>query len=722
MKFKIISKLLPLGIALSSINLNSYAGSFSNDNRYETFNDTYITVNDILEDDNTNVKIYGNTLVNLAGELTTWKKSGSSSTTFAPNLVTMTNPSTYGKIAQTFYLKPNTTYTISAKVNNDSPLIVGAYLRRDVNVHGQGAILLKHFQSRKINSCNTTFTTGADGIATISFELDICTGMFELYDVILVEGDYSKENIEHFIGTQSSFESNLITQDMIDTGEESSKNLGKYKVEYKVTGNNKFDGKTINGKYDTDTGELTEAGGVTASLNPIRVKGNQQYYIFRPDLINGIYSRVFFYDNVMNHISNSVLENNTSFVTPANCTYIKFHTDTRQYTPDLRIQISEEVVDTYEPYKEITHTFYLNSPLMKWDSIEMINGNLYHVKRSNDITLNGNEYWTHQEGAELDESLLFQHSVENLFIETDGYAQPQMVSEQFITKTHAHLYVQEGEAIANVEDISALRIRINKNKLTQYNAAGFKEYLRNNPVRVIYRVATPTYEPIEENSLTQLFKENTYISNNSNIPANMEITVDRVANRAKEFIEIAKDNPTTYNISHARYWTNLMRESTLKDSFQSNIDITSSSDLAIEKKSTSANADVYVKLKNTLSLSLDTNNIIFDNVDSTQDTELKNAVNLTVSSSLPYRVNAYLEEEIYNSEKTATLDKSTLNIKVNNDNNYKAFSNTTDPILLVDNHNEGVDISHGLDFMLSGGNTHKADVYKTTIKIEVEQK
>lgn len=203
----------------------------------------------------------------------------------------------------------------------------------------------------------------------------------------------------------------------------------------------------------------------------------------------------------------------------------------------------------------------------------------------------------------------------------------------------------------------------------------------------------------------------------------MEITIDRTINRAVEAIELARTNPTMENISIARMWTNLIEESSKKDELQDTIDsFTEVKDLTIEKKTASVNADVYIKMKNSLSLSLDTNSIVFDDFDATEGVEMQNAVNLSVSSSLPYRVNAYLEDELYNADKSKKLDNSILNIKSNKDSEYRGFIDTATPIMLLDDQDSGSDVVHGIDIKLNSTDTHKADVYKTTLKFEVEQK
>ena len=142
----------------------------------------------------------------------------------------------------------------------------------------------------------------------------------------------------------------------------------------------------------------------------------------------------------------------------------------------------------------------------------------------------------------------------------------------------------------------------------------------------------------------------------------------------------------------------------------------------MEKKNVSSNIDIYIKSENVLSLSLSTNSIMFDDFSGVDDVEKTNAVNLIVNSSLPYKVNAYLVNEIQNTGKNKTMNKSILNIKANSKASYQTFTDTVSPIVLLDNQIKGNDIIHGIDFKLKGNIAHQKDVYKTTIKFEVEQK
>lgn len=46
------------------------------------------------------------------------------------------------------------------------------------------------------------------------------------------------------------------------------------------------------------------------------------------------------------------------------------------------------------------------------------------------------------------------------------------------------------------------------------------------------------------------------------------------------------------------------------------------------------------------------------------------------------------------------MDKSILNIKANSKSAYKTFSDTVNPLKLLDNQLAGNDISHGIDIKL----------------------
>ena len=101
---------------------------------------------------------------------------------------------------------------------------------------------------------------------------------------------------------------------------------------------------------------------------------------------------------------------------------------------------------------------------------------------------------------------------------------------------------------------------------------------------------------------------------------------------------------------------------------------------------------------------------------------LLGAVNISINSSLPYQLNAYMPSEISNSDKSQTLPIDILNIKDASESDYKQFANTTDKIVLKDGCTKGNDKVHTIDLKLASNQAHKADIYKTVIKFEAEQK
>lgn len=269
---------------------------------------------------------------------------------------------------------------------------------------------------------------------------------------------------------------------------------------------------------------------------------------------------------------------------------------------------------------------------------------------------------------------------------------------------------------------SSFYISILESKLETISLDGFKQWLSENPITVVYQLVTPTYEPLNISSVLTLYEGTNYISNDSIIPSNMEITVDRVCNIAKYYTELAIQNPTIDNVSIARMWNNLVDDSLFKDTYQDKLNnIGVLNDLQIEKKSATVVTDVYIKSKNALSISLDTNSIMFDDFTGVDDKELLKAVNLNVSSSLPYNIGAYLESEIYNEDKSLFIDKEYLNIKESSESDYKMFRSTNEKIILKDNCSAGDSINHSIDLILRGSQMYKADVYRSTIKFEVSQ-
>ena len=261
---------------------------------------------------------------------------------------------------------------------------------------------------------------------------------------------------------------------------------------------------------------------------------------------------------------------------------------------------------------------------------------------------------------------------------------------------------------------------------TQMSVGEFKNYLDLSPIKILYQINESFI--IDTNITSKLkiptYNEKThiYVDSENGINPTLKVTVDRLPQIAKEAVAQAEIHNTNHNIALARRYINMLPESSYKDQLQNQLNEIFSSDMVLDMKTATSNLDIYIKCENILQMSLDTNQISFDDFSGIEDVVKENAVNISINSSLPYQLNAYLPSEIQNSDKSVAMDKSILNIKENSQSNYQTFTNTTDKIILKDNCSAGNYLTHGVDLKLAGGIAHEKDVYKATIKLEAEQK
>ena len=201
--------------------------------------------------------------------------------------------------------------------------------------------------------------------------------------------EWCDKNLPYLEGMQSSFEDKLIT-------DEKDAHNGKYKVDYKVTCKNKFNGvwnKVANSKQHKSS--------------YIKVNPNSEYILSVSNNYNDVEAEKRFNVNLydkdkkyINFLITGYLPNNVKINTSSNCEYIQIITRVNndfagEYTniEECNVQIEEGTkTTTYEPYKEFTKTLYLNSPLLKGDTIEQSGNDIVHMHRYNKVVLDGSNY------------------------------------------------------------------------------------------------------------------------------------------------------------------------------------------------------------------------------------------------------------------------------------------------------------------------------------------
>ena len=320
-------------------------------------------------------------------------------------------------------------------------------------------------------------------LPTLTHQLLAFSGIgFNASNIQVVE---TNEDIEfdYFKGLQSSFESELVT-------DENDENYGKYKVECKIVGKNKFNGELINGSINNDFGELTFSTGAMDSVvtaNPIKVKSGTTYCISN-DLNYSNY--IYEYDFNMNYLNYYKFNNTSSFTTLNNTCYVRVRSIGSKTENDLSVkyQLEEGTQATpYEPYKESIHTLYLNSPLLKGDKLVVHDGKLCHYHKMGMVVLDGSE----------DEGWV------NFVIESSGKGRMLLnIKKVFSLKFCDKLVILPWNNSWNInKDFIASFISGDATTIVPYitaqNANEFRQWLQANPTTIVYELAEPYYEPIE---------------------------------------------------------------------------------------------------------------------------------------------------------------------------------------------------------------------------------
>lgn len=121
-------------------------------------------------------------------------------------------------------------------------------------------------------------------------------------------------------------------------------------------------------------------------------------------------------------------------------------------------------------------------------------------------------------------------------------------------------------------------------------------------------------------------------------------------------------------------------------------------------------------------MSLSTNSVTFENYSGVEDLEMLDAVNITVNSSLAYSLNVCMPTTISNSDGSSTINFDIFNIKESTEAVYGKFTDNTNKVVLKTDCSKGNNINHKIDLKLDSNVAYKADIYKTVIRLEAQQK
>ena len=430
------------------------------------------------------------------------------------------------KITNTGYntiIKPNTKYTIVLDTNKAGTI--------GINLGGT-----EISTSNKI----TTITTPS---TLVDNTLKLSGQGINVDKVMLFEGDLTQTPSlmpnGYVEGLKSSFEDQLVT-------DENDVNYGKYKVEYRIVGKNKFDKnkelQAINYKFDNKNhqvdfnddyirvkyglyGGAVYLGNIGSFKKGTYVLSCECYSetLGTPDVNIGY----FVNDGWKHRRSYQIVNPNTwekfkytfTLENDTDSLYLQLQASgsaSKYDNLDFRvrnIQLEEGSQATeYQEYKESIKTFYLNSPLLEGDTIEDINGKATHVKRYDQVIFNGSEDWIYQDATTSCNMYLLSENAKPASIP---------ICDRFIGTPPKTTINHDSEGIgikARQDSKGEFVLNINKTKLSPINAQGFKQWLSENPITVVYQLVNPQYETISEESILCDSYTNGHLDFDTNVP------------------------------------------------------------------------------------------------------------------------------------------------------------------------------------------------------------
>ena len=420
-------------------------------------------------------------------------------------------------------LKRNTKYTTFIKNDGDE----------DIQVYSNdtsGNFIFTKFtipaKSSKVVTISTK-DTELDSTKKIWLSLFVTETLPQNVSAYLVEGDYTNYDFTDYDLTKA----------------------GKYKVDYKVTGKNKcprctttsasHNGITLT--YDATTQTFSYSGTATNTSSYLNLKCpnfkllKDKSYLFSVDnSLNDFYLQITEFNvgyncNLRPNTTVTPIYNLDKYIPNAIMLYSQNLTIGQRYSGTFKVMIEEgTTATTYEPYKEYTKTLYLNSPLLEGDTIEQSGNNIIHNHRYGKVVLDGSddESWILHDNQPSDTSLI------RFLIEMSSKKAGSfniICDKMSIGSLDGNFENINTECISGHPVGVAINIWVKKGKLSTQDVAGFKKYLQQNPITVVYELAQPTQEIIstDDNLLLDSYT-------NGHLDVDTVVPIDKVEFRSAD--------------------------------------------------------------------------------------------------------------------------------------------------------------------------------------------
>lgn len=458
--------------------------------------------------------IEGNTMVNLA-TMDNWREGKSSDT---HRKVTITSPTSWKKVYKYFHLKPNTIYTIFIKITNNSDATTGKmYIRY---VHNQNATTADGaIGNGQTGVFNKKITLDNTGLLCLTCESGVMTGDVIFEDLLLLEGDWTnKEMPTYFEGLQSSFEEKVNSDN-------------KHEIEILMKNKNLIDvfqsvDENVKGiQCHMEDGILNLNGASTgqADFNYIPfsheihlLKGKEYRLNFETLSSENSYNlycrcayKVTKRDGTIQWLGGTIEHPLTSYIINGDevekVSRVRMHSSMEgAIFNNFKVRCQLEISDTFTTYekpKQNKIKLLLDEPLRKVnnnykDRLCIKDGRLVVERKCGiDKNLHLRNWTMYTLKDEYPDVAGFYANV--LDMEVHGGA---LVCDKFKCMERD---MHPGNVTSNEEFLSGtggmtpfFKFNIKRDKLSTLSADGFKTYLQQNPVTVVYPLLTPIYEEV----------------------------------------------------------------------------------------------------------------------------------------------------------------------------------------------------------------------------------
>lgn len=466
-----------------------------------------ISANNTLEGRTEGMKIVGRTLVNLLKDKIDFISSSNSPHTGQKKLVFATSPNKpFTFIADIKYTGSLPTQLFVRGNKTDSTFVEFGSIEITSNLNGKIVCVCKQSIDKGCSSVLIGFRSNSDN-STIK-------------NAMILEGDWTNKEIPSFFEGLKSF------------GEE-EKVGDKYKIS--ILSHNK---NLLNTNEFTNNKFLRYEDGTIQEPREGRCI-TEKFYELPENIVlsssENLWKGFWIYDVNFKFIRNVESPNDVLVTKQSNEKYYRIGIqELRESILSKKVQLEERTIKTeYEPYKEDKKYILIKKPLREGDYLYEDNGQVKIYRPTKQYTFTG------------DENFVFYRQDENLYgvyfnLEDAKKESHTVICNNFKTIIEG-ISSEKDECVLVGAGTGSVYILINKNKLTSQDITGFKSWLKANPTTIVYQLAEPTTEIVENCVDIDLdtYQEKTYFNILNSLPGTLDFKVPSnigsvVQNMAKE--------------------------------------------------------------------------------------------------------------------------------------------------------------------------------------------